>query len=428
MVYDLKAIKILHDVTNRMVYNLVSEFFRLAGYYIGEGIVDEYDREEYRKDGDCIQLFLCISVEKRDICDFLEQNSLYLHIDPTEYEKEEKVPFLIQLLGRVEEVLCTASVQFPERLLKEMAEIYVENDLCRASYNMQYYRMRSEIHQFSFNAYKSALSALERLQPGQGEEVYLGYAKLYCKQKINLSCYYQDEKAVQYSVEKLEQECIGFIEKYPQFSNAKVLLGMIYEIFHYSIKKAINAYLAALDMEGKNCYAAHIYYWIGKLYEMYRSGHDEAKKAYTKAYDFKKKYRNIYKMAMMADAEEEYENAFRYFKECLDMLKPRMDSFMDPLEMEYYFKICVLACYNCCVRREDYQQAIRYGEEAIAFYENYVENTSIFAVIYGEDAEKYRELTKKRMKKKKIYQYLAIAYRETGDMEKSESYWKKGEK
>lgn len=131
------------------------------------------------------------------------------------------------------------------------------------------------------------------------------------------------------------------------------------------------------------------------------------------------------KMSAMANHDEDYDKRYAYLKECIDMLETRKKCFMDPLEMEYYFKICGLICFNCAVqKRSDYEQVIYYGNKAVDFYYNYIDDTSSFYELYEEDAEKYREVSKKWWNLKQTYQCMAIVYREMGDWEQSEMYWR----
>lgn len=425
----LKALKVFHDVTNRLVYMFISEFFRLAGFYIGEGIADEYSAEEYLRDEGCFQLFLYISEDAPQNRELLRWQHVLKHIVPASYSQknEDKITFLNNLITDLDQMSSANGIEFPLIPLQKLVNIYVDNDLCKASYNLQYYRLESKIHHFSLDAYKKASEEFETLAVQEDAEPYLKYADLYCKQKMNLACSYLPEAAFVNPTESLAQMCKTFIEEYPFFSNARVLLGMIYELSHDNLKNAIFAYQDALSMEDDKCYSAHIYYWIGKLYENW-DRYDLARDSYEKAYYYKKKYRNIYKMSAMANHDKDYVKRYLYLKECIDMLEPRRQLFMDPLEIEYYFKICGLLCFNCAVQRQtNYDEVILYGSKAIDFYYHYVYDAPSFQELYGKDAKTYRDLSRGRWNLKNTYQCMAIAYRETGDLVESERYWKLSE-
>ena len=102
---------------------------------------------------------------------------------------------------------------------------------------------------------------------------------------------------------------------------------------------------------------------------------------------------------------------------------------MDPLEIEYYFKTGVLISFHSQRHLEDYAQAIDYGNRMMRFYEQEFSDkpSRHFEYWYGPDALTYQELSERRLKCKKLYECLAIAYRESGNMEESEKYWKLAE-
>lgn len=423
---DLKAIKILHDIKSRKLYNLVSEFFRLSGLYIGEGIIKEYTKEEYYSDCDCFQVFICISRQKPLEPLVLIDSERYIYIDAS--EKRDSKDILEALMGDICRMSNEEMFYASENVLRGLIFPYLEFGLCKASCDLQYYRLKADIHKGSEKAFAGALKFLQDEMGENGTECWLEYAKLYCKQKINLACYYQENRALEYPVEGLANECKEMISRYPQFSNGKVLLGMIYENSHNNIKDAIWAYREALESEGKKCYSAHIYYWIGKLYENYGSRHDDAKYAYQNAYLYKKKYRNIFKMATMARVEKDFQKELQYYEECIRVLEERKDVFMDPLEMEYYFKTCLVASFSCMNENRNLDAAVQHAKNAERFYNRDINETTVFEELYGEEAEQYRELTKSRMNQKIVYQYLAIAHRELGKKEESDNYWLLSEK
>lgn len=433
----LVAVKIIHDIKNRLIYNLYAEFFRFWGIYVGEGTIDDYTKVRAREDRECFQLFFCVSEasNKHEV-----SNSTVAGMDEWKYINVGEYKDILWsftdrdkdgLKLKMEETLDAAwislnVIEFPVSLLKNILGIYIEENVLEASCQLQYYRLKSKLHKKEEGIFRAALTRLEKL-PNDGIEQfgYLDYAMLYCKQKINLSCFCQKNKLLGYIPETLAQECCEVLEAYPDFSNVWVLIGMIYENFEDAIKKAIEAYRRAIIMEKEECYASHIYYWIGYLYEKYED-YDSAEYAYEKAYKLKKKYRNIYKKAKMAERRGEYLQELQYYDECLRHLEQKKSMMMDPLEIEYYYKTNVLACHNCVFKQERYDRAKEYGERAYAFYEELQKpEKKYFKYFYGERAEEYQKISLKRINPKKLYECLAIVYRKLGDTERADRFWRK---
>lgn len=432
------AVKILHDIKHRMVYNLYTEFLRLLGIYIGEGTVDKYTAEEAQEDLKCFQFIIYIADKKLELSnDIIDEADLF-YVNPADYEPltfsdlNEEVnhaqmrSFMEELSARAEQ----KGMKFPDlQNIQSLLEIYFSCNILKGSYHLQYYRMENPIHEESEIVFGNALNQIEsNCTDGFLNDKITRYAKLYCKQKKNLACFYQKDKVFIYSVKELSEECLQLIKDYPEFSNAWVLLGMIYEKSHDDIKSAIEAYYTAIEKVGDCCYSAHIFYWIANLYEKYTSRHIDAKYAYEKAYNHKKKYRNIYKLAKMAEYEEDYEVELEYYSECLQMLDKYREILLDPLEMEYYYKTGVLACFKYINIFQDYEKGIRLGLEMERFYNNIIDNSKYFKAFYGSDANKYQQISMSRISLRKLYECLAIAYREIGQLDKSQEYWQVSEK
>lgn len=411
------AIKIIHDVKHRPVYYLFTELFRLLGFFIGEETVGERKQNDAVCDEEkCFGSILYIG-DPEELNDFSNKNIIM--IDPDEYffpdavnqiNTPENMKNMLKTLAQINEKVSVIGLEFPLDLVQKVLPIYLENNVVKAALQLQYYRLESDIHDYSRQVFSDTLNALERLSyTGKFTWCFL-YAKLYCKQKVNLSCYYQENGLFVYDVDVLAKECRKLVDSEPNRSNAWVLLGMIYDVSKEHIKYAVEAYQRAINLDGRCCFSSHIYYWIGRLYELAGDNHEDAQKAYQGAYRLKKKYRNIYKMGKMAAADGAYQKAVSYYEECLDNLEESRQLCMDPLEVSYYFKTSVLACFTCVVYLKDYERAVVFGDRARLFYKEGV--TKDFEKLFGSEAVTYREITEKGIRLKKLYECLAIAYRE----------------
>lgn len=462
---QLVSIKIIHDVVNRHVYNLYAEFFRFVGVYTGEGILDEYKHEELENDLECFQFFLCISGndnEPKTTAVSALKDAIYIKASAYDFSNGMYLPqgvdmLMTGILAQMEEKAKQYSIEFPVDSIKDLLDVYIEFNILKAAMLLQYYRRKHELHQESEKIFDMAYEKLCQKRTNSACPRFYEYAKLYCKENVNLACYYQEGIKPKYPIADLARECDELIKKYPEFSNAKVLLGLVYRISNDYKKEAIDAFQLAILQEGDKCYSSHIYYWIGLVYEKFLSGHEDAKTAYKTANIRKEKYRNVYKIGKMCRLEGDIEGELHYYKMCSDILERKMGRRMDPLEMEYYFKVEVLICFLYAMKFGRYLEAIDVGEKILAFYlktwgdktdnalfleygcNQYAEMCRInnpvpddYDYFFGQEADSikegkyagYRAISKSLLRLKKVFESLAIAYRETGDSKKAELFWR----
>lgn len=423
---DLMAVRIAYHNENRNIFNLLAELFRLVGLYVEELSFEDIDRKS-EKISDSLQLLLYITSSP-------SEDSSSIFIDPDSFGTWDMSNLEDTLIHPVRNVIEQIRwwtqkhhCSFPCDELEVILPVYIRNNLLKGAMQLQYYRMKMEEHKETEEIFLKAVSELESLNVSNR---YFAYAKLYCRQKVNLSCYFQFDKPLDYAISDLLKACNTLIEEYPEFSNAKVLKGMICERSSDGLKLAIDSYLDALMQISDKIYASHVFYWAGLLYQKYLISQDEARYAYERSYTLKKKYRNTYKLGYMAEQEGNYVETVKYYQECMELLETKIATYMDPLEIEYYFKTGVLIAYHSQRNLEDYEQSIAYGEKMISFYEAEFpkEPSPSFRYFYGSEAKKYQEISKKRLKCKKLYECLAVAYREMGEYEKSMKYWEKAKK
>lgn len=226
------------------------------------------------------------------------------------------------------------------------------------------------------------------------------YAWLWCEWKTDTACDYLHD-VIYFSVEDLSDRCMKLIEEYPWFSNLKVLLGLSYETDPIRTNDALAAFWSALD-DGikKECFAAPVYYWMGRRYEAYSDMKDCTKKCYLRADKSKSKFRTNFKLAMIAMDEGDYDREIHLFDKIIKRLDLKMKmKFADPLELEYLYKSYVQQCY-AFNRSGKNKEAVQVAEKAQKVQEISVMENHYFDVFYGSNADSYRELLKERMNSK----------------------------
>lgn len=439
---ELVAIKILHNSNNRIIFNLYAELFRLIGIYVGEGTIQDYSIDEANRDLEEFQLFLGIYEETiPDLKKFGNIGQQYVWIDS--YNKVYKDISLgdaklgsdtikenvKQDLSRIFE---GKNIEFYNFLISKngILDIYLEQNVLKAACQLQFYRLKDKINKNAQEIFSEAAVQLESLTNNSQLDVYdkyRSYALLYCKQKTNLATFYQKDAVEKYNVERLKDQCGELINKFPTFSNLYVLMGMICEHTENTKINAMNAYRVAISIIGDKSYASHVYYWLGVLCENYSNNLPVAESFYKKSVELRPKYRNVYKVGSMLRSRKEFDGAISEFNKCLRLIEKQQDYVLDPLEIEYYYKTTALICMICVLELKDYLTGIDYGNRALDFYDKNLEHdkSGNFDYYYRDNSYSYREVSMKRIKTKKVSTALAIAYREIGNIQKSEEIFEK---
>lgn len=329
--------------------------------------------------------------------------------------------------------------------LEPLIKIYVVNNLMLHSMNMQYFSRRpSEIIEESRNALRAAHDAvgeqLEKLCDGVG--LYYEYARLWCEVKINNACDYLRD-ILDFSIDRVAGRCRELVSRYPDFTNAKILLGLSYEPSISSANEALDAYIAALrDIKGE-CFASPVYYWIGKRYETYNRNRENAEKSFEFANEKKAKFRNYFKLAVFAKDKRDYSKAIELFQVILEKLELKKAlKYLDPLELEYIFKSYSQQCY-CYYQQEKYMEAIRVGHKVEKFWDDIMEGgyDRYFRFFYGTGLSggkkegkkplgedfyiRYRNALLDRLNRLAVYLLLSDGYRKMLDIETADRYKEK---
>lgn len=478
MKFKFRSVNITHDILHRIDFFYIAELFRFMGILVCENILLDGDGKGEnleRKDAQSTIYSAEIFVGKHSInaaeagalgCSVEEyQNQLKVLSDKTIYlynNKYIQAQLALQNAGDFlpRFILChencnmqksILSVFFVDVLnsvytesdeegvsagqLKKLIDIYVDNELWLHSMNMQYYAQRkseaiSKAKENFLSAYEALRKVLKDKSTMKAEKRLYEYALLWCEVKINNACNYGKE-ILYFPLEDLAKDCRDLCASYPDFSNAKVLTGLCYEPSSNSANEALAAFESALKELQGECFSSAVYYWMGKRYEPYSNRKELAIKAYSLAYQKKPKFRNIFKLAVAAKDSGDNEKALERFDEILEKLKLKEKLyFLDPLEIEYQFKICVQKCY-IYYRDDNVIAAIKAGEEAVRI-KNVVDNQEInntenmfFDKFYGEGSDEYRKILSERFSVNVVYRMLSESYSKIFKEDKAREYREK---
>ena len=449
---NFKTIKIIHNIENRIEFLFFAEFFRLCGIFVGEyiyyapGYAENIESRE-TEDEDSVRE-IEYARESQDECDaelyvgldisepmgifsdgtvFLTRswnlalgNEYSKHFSELEDDIQEEILRLI--LKELTSALEEKGIPLDLETFNTIGHIYVKHHLMKYLADMQYFRVYCDRHTKALGVFSNVESELREIcNNTQKNNRYYNYARIYCASKANSAGIY-NRIGIPYAVEELVNDCRKLINLETDFSNASVLLGLIYENLPAYSHEAIKAFEQALETVEPYRYAYHIYYWLGKRYEAYDSRLKYAEKMYLRANDHKERFRNFYKLGMINFKLNQYEESVEYFVKTLQQLTlKKQEQYLDPLEVNYYYKSSSMISYIYCFRREEPEKAIKYGIRAKELIEN-LDRNRYFKDFYKDEAAIYRSITKEQINEKKIYQYLSISYRRLGEIEEADKW------
>lgn len=454
----LRIIKIIHDRKNRVLYNIIAEFFRFIGVFVLED-APGYLSETQKKDD--TQFIICLTENELNLSSISNEKPYYsIVVNKGKLNNENISNLTLQktalgnaqidlemLILSIFQKIQNSGITVPMDTITSLLTIYLNANIVIAASNLQYYRIVSAMHKESREIFLNAVKELDSLWKNKRTQkgFHYYYSLLYCKYKVNLACWFwkngeynrqrgdgemcdengfRREVNLVFKVYDLVEECKRLIMIYPQEPNLYVLLGLITERASDGYSIAVEAYTHALQTIGEQPYASHVFYWLGWVHERNEGNLLDVKRAYANAYLLQKKYRNIYKVAVMYEQENKWSRFFEYLVKCKTELEKlyNQNVKLDPLEIEYYCKVCLLLCIRSWQYLNDADAAIRYGEELLEFIKTHIveDEKGEFRSLYGDEYSKYQEESKNRIGLKQIHETLTEAYRENGDMENSE--------
>lgn len=400
---ESKSVLLRYSNKNRIKFQRYAEFFRLIGVCVCESLSE---------DGDSLRL----------------ERGFY----NAEYDLDTPIK-----LKSLKEFWFDGE----DYTYQKLRNVYRNNHLLQAAVTLQYFYMNSPVVEVAGEHFKEAADELDEFywenEYALSQEYEIQYARLYCKQKVNLAQYLRHNQ-ITYPVETLAEECVALRESFPMCENTSVLLGLIYEISPKHKMDAIEAFLDACSAMENKPYVSSVLYRLGKICEETVSLRNLMDSAYHKAYEEMPKYRNIYKVARHFMETEQWNWAIVYLKECISKIELRKQ-YLDPLEQEYYFKVHSHLAY-IYIKQRDFVSVIESANDALAFRRDvekdmylFISEDQFYNEMYaldrkgkwedtGFDPQEMVRTELKRMAPDNVYKYLGTAYKELGMDEVAEKY------
>lgn len=416
----LEAVVLQYEIGDRLEFQNCAELLRLAGIYIWERYIGCHDR-------------LVTASENMTGAEFIDVSVMLKETGKAGEDSRRDV--LTLLSGKLEEAQKKekfTNISSLLEALQTLRDIYQEHHLFQAATVLQYFRMNDRLVDEAGASFKGAADSLENIcltDEKEGGNQYLQYARLYCLQKSNLARRLRDQP-LSVLADVLADECLKLAADFPDFSNAMVLRGLAFETSERNSREAVESFNEAARKVGKYPFASSIYYWIGKRCEVYKTSDMVrlTKEAYGIGYKLEPKYRLCYKMAFVSERGSYWQEADKFYRECMDYISRKGD-YLDPLEQEYSYKTAIRAAYNCLAHLEDVTGAVRLLLGAEKLRENLKSGmdrsnqyTRYYFGLYGSDAPSYVKLELSRMGTLQLYQYLTKAYQILGNQQEAAKY------
>lgn len=402
----------LYNNENRVIYQICSEFMRMAGIWC-RACEKKYSKEveEFQ---DYPETLFC-DIEKN--LQLLAGKDFVADVDTQNHVLEKLIDF--------------CDVEAPD-VWRKMKDIFLKYNLFKGSLTILYIDRKSNLLEKAGEQFYLATTDINAEIKRGEKNKYFNYAKFYCMEKSNKAKYLCDEQ-IHFVVGLVEDECKEFIQKYPDFTNIYVLMGKIYDICTDEIDTSIIYYAEAQNnMKGHPCLST-IQYYIARRCIGYNILVSIKNEYYKRAYQtFPNRYKIVYRMAITYLEKEQWEDAFKVFKICLSLLEDK-HGYMDLQEEFYCFSVYLHIAYILLNKYNDMEKTIDYAKKAIELVE-FIRNKKepyirICYQIFGKNYEEYlkEELLLLQRTLKKINIYYAKAFEDMGEYDESDKYWRLSE-
>ena len=404
MMDRIYSIRIIREEAQALPAFYLKEFSMFCGIYVREYIygTDETDKTDNQQvdlniklaeQGGASQL----DAKKEIDISNLVRNFIDLYVEKLRSEYWNTIYDLFQ--KRLTTLLDLA-------LLKEISVL--SDIFSKYDYAYQNYVTHLFLNQLDINRKKKILNnyidcfndLFEKTEQLESEKYpYLKFAYLNCSRKINRLCdainlqRIFDDKIIMEEAHKLSS-------KYNGFSMGNVLAGLIglsnrkyWSLGEEYMRKALNA-------EKKQEHSAFMYYSLGHFYEINQDNRLMAYKQYQTMLDIAPhSYRAIFKRACYLYYQSEKNQACDKFIEVYKQMLGKKDAnWMQPLEMEYYYK-CVGLLSNSIFQEIAQERQIKIGENEMNEALDSVFTESKFVqALFKDDIQNLHQCFKTKMK------------------------------
>lgn len=300
--------------------------------------------------------------------------------------------------------------------LDSILKIYEKENLGLHEYNSEYFFFDRDIAEKESCVFNVAIKEIEDSIENENLEeslIRFYYAKYYLEKRrleklrdLN----FQIKDNIKLLVERLLE-----LQRFDKaFVSIYMLIGDVLALDLANTNTALEYYNRYFEIAQKNICTSAVYYRCGRLLESHSSSLERAFKAYYLSYDIdKNNYRSAYKLGIYySRIDDSIEKAVNLYGAILNKLyKLKNNGYIQPIELEYLFKILFLCGRIYGGRLNSYHIARDYFAEAKNMENISWTELEFLKDMYGNEAKNYLDkiIARFPMRQVEINRQAAIA-------------------
>lgn len=414
----INSVKIIHDGKRIKEYRFWADYFRFIGIHVWDCTLKNDDYSEdfsivviIEKNIDEAKLEeVCTKYPNAIRLDSVDGRNFNIS-DTNKGEEKRKewefswIDYLEDGLSSIEKKLSDQGMKQSEsdfESMKVIGKIYVKYCISYFRNVYSYFKEEEFFVQQAQDKFVDAYVELRKNYSNCEKTAYTLYTLANLTRYINETCVLLNQKLLLST-----EQCLEYLDRamhlQPTFYNAQLLKGIVCGIDKAFAKESGVYYKRALDNMGKKKYTSYPHYLYGRYWERTMKDITEAKKYYQISYELNElEYRAIYKLAVIAKREGQYEESLRWFQQIRSILSDKEGiNYLQPKEYEYlskaYFEISKL--YGDVFWNLDgYEKTIKKLNELYGKIINGEPENNAYKELFGEQEQILREATYLRIK------------------------------
>lgn len=398
MVDMIDSVKIVHAWNQVKEYRFWADFFRCVGVHVCDCTSENND---FSKD------FSMVIVLKKSPSEADEGNVNQKDTDVVTFDSgieseslnnagEETQKYFDECMKKIQKIFEVQEQLENFEDLKTIGTIYLKHHISYYRNIYSYFKENDVWVQEAQDEFVNAYVDLSTAKAEKEKTIYTLYTFANLARYINETCVFLNQKLLLST-----EQCVNYLEsalqKEPKFYNARLLEAIIYELDKEYYLKSGELYEFALKEMDQKKYTSYPYYLYGRYCERKVKNLDKAKQYYEKSFEINEmEYRAIYKLAIIAKREGDYEGSIKWFEKiCAILSKKEEGNYLQPKEYEYLFKayfgigriygdvFCNLKEYDNTVKKMD------------ALHDKLCSDkkNQAYVEIFGEEEKRFREAT-----------------------------------
>lgn len=398
MVDMIDSVKIVHAWNQVKEYRFWADFFRCVGMHVCDCTSQNND---FSNDFSMV-IVLKKSPSEADGGNVNQEDTDRVVFDSkTEIESlnnagEKAQKYFDECMKKIQKVFEAREQLEDFEDLKIIGTIYLKHHISYYRNIYSYFKENDVWVQEAQDEFVNAYVDLSTAKAEKEKTIYTLYTFANLTRYINETCVFLNQKLLLST-----EQCVNYLEsalqKEPKFYNARLLEAIIYELDKEYYLKSGELYESALKEMDQKKYTSYPYYLYGRYCERKMKNLDKAKQYYEKSFEINEmEYRAIYKLAIIAKREGDYEGSIKWFEKICTILSKKEDgNYLQPKEYEYLFKayfgigriygdvFCNLKEYDNIVKKMD------------ALHDKLCSDkkNQAYVEIFGEEEKRFREAT-----------------------------------